>query len=219
MPKKPTPDTPQPKGSKVTQRSPNYPSVSLPKAVEKVAALFEQANRSSIPISVACQYMGVRSTSSTGARLVSALQDFGLVRTEGRGKDRMLTVTEAARTILKHPDRESMEYQVALRDAALGPKIYQKFWERWKEDGLPPDAALSYELQKPEWGFTDSAARSVIAGFRETVAFAGLTTTPSEEHDVDEDEDPPPAPDGLLQHDQANPAPNLPPKLQVPLMP
>ena len=156
-------------------RSPNYPMFGLAKAIEKVGAFQEKARNSPIPVAIACEYLGVKITSSGGMRCISALQEFGLAMAEGKGKGKTLRVTETARTILKHPDQDSQEYRGALRSAALNPKIHKRLWSRYQTGGLPPDEALRYELESPKWGFSELAAKVLSREFRETLEFAGLT--------------------------------------------
>jgi hypothetical protein len=142
--------------------------------------------------------MKVKATSSSGMRWQAALQEFGLLMAEGRGKDKTLKATEIARILVKHPDKSSEEFRQALRNAALAPSIHQRVWALRAEDGhLPPDESLRWTLCGQEWGFSEYAVDAFIAQFRETIAFSALTEEPvPSETDADEDppEDDPPKP-------------------------
>jgi hypothetical protein len=179
-------------------RSPNHPAFSLPKALEKIELFMAKARMSPVPPHVACDYMKVKATSSSGMRWQAALQEFGLLMAEGRGKDKTLKATEIARILVKHPDKSSEEFRQALRNAALAPSIHQRVWALRAEDGhLPPDESLRWTLCGQEWGFSEYAVDAFIAQFRETIAFSALTEEPvPSETDADEDppEDDPPKP-------------------------
>ena len=81
-------------------RSPAYPSLSLPEAIEKVRAVYDTEYTHSVDKSLLVTRMGYKGVSGSSLTAISSLSKYGLL--EGRGD---LRVTSLAVTILVDPCR------------------------------------------------------------------------------------------------------------------
>ena len=66
-------------------RSPQYPSIGLKEAVEKITAVYNKDYQNPIPRSVAAKHMGYDSLHGKALGVLSTLAKFGLL--EGRGDE------------------------------------------------------------------------------------------------------------------------------------
>ena len=112
-------------------RSPAYPYIPLPAALEKAAVLWQVEGRHAAAVNVAMQHWGYKEESSTGYSCVAALKKFGLVDHEGMGDNRQVRLSGLALSILLDKNPDSPERRDALRSAALGPRIHAELWERY----------------------------------------------------------------------------------------
>lgn len=152
---------------KATHRSPNYPSISLPYAVDRAKTLYEKDRRAGAPIDVALKHLGYNSRNGAALRVLAALRTFGL--TEER--DGRIFVSPSALDVLVYPDSDERRKR-PLRDCALKPAAYQKVYDRYK-DGLPSDETIKAELIR-EFGFNDKVVDSFLNDFKATLDFAGV---------------------------------------------
>ena len=153
-------------------RSPSYPYLDLPGALEKAAALWHAEGRHATSVSVAMQHWGYKEESSTGYSCVAALKKFGLVDHEGMGETRQMRLSDLALRILLDADPQSVERRAALREAALGPRIHAELWERYGND-LPSDQSLKRFLVL-ERSFNEASVDELLAEYKATMAYAGL---------------------------------------------
>lgn len=153
-------------------RSPAYPYIALPNALEKAAVLWQVEGRHAAAVNVAMQHWGYKEDSSTGYSCVAALKKFGLVDHEGMGDTRQVKLSGLALTILLDKDPDSDERREALRTAALGPRIHTELWERYGTE-LPSDQSLKRYLVQ-ERGFNEAAVDELLDEYKQTMTFAGL---------------------------------------------
>ena len=153
-------------------RSPSYPYLDLPGALEKAAALWHAEGKHATSVSVAMQHWGYKEESSTGYSCVAALKKFGLVDHEGMGETRQMRLSELALRILLDADPQSAERRAALREAALSPRIHAELWERYGND-LPSDQSLKRFLVL-ERSFNEASVDELLAEYKATMAYAGL---------------------------------------------
>ncbi|MEK7280975.1 MAG: hypothetical protein AAB037_01310, partial [Chloroflexota bacterium] len=124
------------------------------------------------------------SKSGNGLLTLAALIKFGLLATEGSGKERKARLTNLARKIILDDRPNSPERDAATREAALNPAIHKEMWGKYKNE-LPSDDNLRHELRYNE-GFTDSGAVECIRELKGTWAYAKLAesaTMPEEGKD------------------------------------
>ena len=153
-------------------RSPAYPYIPLPAALEKAAVLWQVEGRHAAAVNVAMQHWGYKEESSTGYSCVAALKKFGLVDHEGMGENRQVRLSGLALSILLDKNPDSPERQDALRAAALGPRIHAELWERYGTE-LPSDQSLKRFLVI-ERAFNEAAVDELLDEYKVTMAFAGL---------------------------------------------
>ncbi len=153
-------------------RSPAYPYIALPNALEKAAVLWQVEGRHAAAVNVAMQHWGYKEDSSTGYSCVAALKKFGLVDHEGMGDTRQVKLSDLALTILLDKDPDSDERRGALRTAALGPRIHTELWERYGTE-LPSDQSLKRFLVL-ERAFNEASVDEFLDEYKQTMTFAGL---------------------------------------------
>lgn len=162
-------------------RSPSYPGISLKTAVDRAKQLYEHSKGHALPKQAITDAWGYKSPRSGPASVTyAALKKFGLLEEEGSGDDRVGKLSDLALDILMNPDPASF-----IKASALKPEIHREMWREYGQD-LPPDSALKYELVRKR-GFTENGFSDFIREYRETIAFAQLSTS-----DRVEDTDGPP---------------------------
>ena len=143
-------------------RSPNYPSLSLKEAIEKIGALYKVNQSHPAPREVVAKGMGYNSLNGASATAISALNKYGLL--EGRGDD--LRISERAMSIL-HP-HSAAERAAAIRAAAGEPQLFAELAEKFA-GGVTNDELLKNYLLRS--GFAIGAVTGVIQAYRETLDF------------------------------------------------
>ena len=102
--------------------------------------------------------------------MLAALKSYGFVAYEGSAKDRKAIFTDDARTYLR-AQQEQIKREVIQR-AALKPRLFRQFWEIWGADRVPDEVRLDELVLKH--GFADSAAKTFLKVYDDTIAFAKL---------------------------------------------
>src|SRR4051795_11196605 len=100
-------------------RSPNYPSLSLPAALERVRALYNAQHTLAVSRELVAKGMGFGTLHGASASAISAAQKYGLLTKVVGDK---LKVSERAMRIL-HPNSEA-ERAEAIREAAYEPALF-----------------------------------------------------------------------------------------------
>ncbi|WP_165932845.1 hypothetical protein [Rhizobium sp. BK251] len=114
---------------------------------------------------------GMKEGSSQAHQMLAALKSYGLVAYEGASRDRKAVVTDEARTYLR-AQQEQIKKQV-IREAALKPKLFKLFQGIWGGQRVPDEVRID-ELVL-QHGFTESAARTFLRVYDDTLEFAELT--------------------------------------------
>ena len=143
-------------------RSPNYPAISLPAAIDKIRALYDAQHTHAPPREVIAKNIGYNSLNGASATVISALNKYGLLQREGED----LKVSERAlRILIPHSNDERA---AAIKEAAEDPPLFGELTERFP--GQAPNEALlrNYLLRK---SFAPSAVSGVITAYRETSEF------------------------------------------------
>lgn len=151
-------------------RSPNYPAISLPEAVELVTKLYEKEGRSPVDPEGAAHALGYNSLSGASRTKLSGMRKFDLVEDTGNG----LRVSDLAMAILRPESPE--EKRNALRTAATTPTLFRDLAD------LPgaSDSNLVSRLVR-QYGFTESGAKLAVASYRKTMS---LAPSEADEYDV-----------------------------------
>jgi hypothetical protein len=151
------------------QRSPNYPAVGLPYAVELVGRLIAKDGKAGAPLEAALKQMGFSGAHGTSKAVLSALRKFRLVDDQSGRIVPTTTAIDIVRFPAAHPRRVE-----AIRAAALSPTIYKEIVDRYSEAGeLPSDASLKPEIET-DWDFNPKAVQGFLENFRESLVYAGL---------------------------------------------
>lgn len=158
-------------------RSPVYPAIGLPEAIERIRRVYEKDYTAKLPKLVIAEHMGYSALSGKALAVLSALNKYGLL--EGRGDESR--VTPLAVEILAH-EPGTKERGDAILAAATAPELFQDMDER-SSGGKGSDAGLKAWLQTI--GFIPSAAEAAIRSYRETKALVesesgGYTSVPGD---------------------------------------
>lgn len=153
-------------------RSPNYPVISLRKAVERAKELNEKYKRTNVPVAIAQERWGYKSGSSSGNQCVAALKSFGLLEVEGTADGRKVRVSDSAyRIIMESKDAISL-----LQNSMRGPAIYAELLEKYGGEGVPESEIIRHYLllDRADGTFNEDVVDTVIANFVESLEYAGL---------------------------------------------
>ena len=182
-------------------RSPNYPALSLPAAIERIRTLQGLEGKNPVPREVIAKHLGFGGLNGASATVLSALAKYGLLEAVDDGEAK---VTELAMTILF--PHEAAEKQEALQKAAFRPVLFAKLREKWPDRAPTEESLRSYLIRE---GFSSTAAEQVIQFYRETLEIA-LPKNPT--HDS--------SPTQTTQEDKVTQAQAAaPPPAQPPIMP
>ncbi len=149
-----------------------FPFISLPRALERVRALYKIASVHDIPISAAVTAWGYTEKSSGGNLTLAALKSFGLIEYVGNNEARKVKLTECALKIIRDPREISPERDELIRKAALSPIIHREIIDKYK--GMPPsdEAFKAYLLLERD--FKDGSVNDFLKEFAATAAYAKL---------------------------------------------
>jgi hypothetical protein len=156
---------------KKRHRSPNYPTVGLREAVERVRNLYSKDGKAGAPANIAAVHIGFGKAHGQAKSVLAALKRFGLVaQINGR-----IVPTQRALEILNlQPD--DPRRQKALREAVLEPSIYRELIEQHKDTGWPATDVLASELTTYR-NFNPNAVNSFVKDLRDSIEFAHLSDT------------------------------------------
>ena len=189
--------------AKPRHRSPAYPAISLPKALERAKEFYAVQKQHAAPTTATVGIWGFGSKSSGGSQVISALKQYGLLSESGEGESRQLQLTDVALGIIRDEREPSPDRDAAIGTTALLPKIYAEMWKKW-DGNLPAEATVKYFLTH-EREYNETAVPDLIASYKDTVAFAKLaesdkeTLAEGEPEEKDDGEQQPPAPPSALR--------------------
>ncbi len=149
-------------------RSPNYPTISLPDALDRARRVYNKEHLHKAGAEVICKAMGYTGANGSSLGILSALKKYLLL--DEVGKD--LKISADALTILVDP-QSSPARITAIRKAARAPALFQTLFEEFGET-LPSDENLRAYLLKR--GFAQSAVDTPIRTYRETLEFVSQET-------------------------------------------
>ena len=148
-------------------RSPNYPSISLPAAFERLDKLWAEVSANLAPRDVVLKSMGYSSANGASLSVLSAMQKYGLLEREGDE----FKVSERGKQYL-HPE-SAEERHHAIQEAAQEPKLFAELGERFSGGPASDDLIRNHLVRK---GFSVSAASTALLSYRETLAFVESTS-------------------------------------------
>lgn len=145
-------------------RSRNYPAFGLPDAIQKVKQLWERDGKSAVDAEVAVKAWGYKSINGASLRALAGVRQYGLLDSP---EAKVVKVSPTALTIILEPEG-SEERDAAIREAAESPSMFQEILGQYPDD-LPSDPAVVSWLVRTH-NFSETAAKSLIASYRETMA-------------------------------------------------
>lgn len=166
-------------------RSPNYPAVSLPQAIDLITKLHSKNRTNAVDRETAAKDLGYSGLTGRTLKLIAALAQYNLLEKSGKGN---VKVSKTAVNILHGLDEQTKND--ARREAGRSPALFQRIFARF-DDGIPSENAIkSYLIQE---GFTDTAIEPVLKSFVETNSYLAQSDASESygEADTDEQESPP----------------------------
>lgn len=163
-------------------RSPNYPAISLAKAIEAVRPVLKRENCNKMSNLVLAKHLGSNTLNGRVMARIGALRAYGLIEGSGDG----LHVSDDALVLTSAPE-DSRERQAALERCAFRPAIFKKLREESPDLANPPSIEnLQFGLMKG--GFTQGAAGKAAKSYLATIGLVTgkLTSYDSEEQDGEE---------------------------------
>lgn len=162
---------------KKRDRSPNYPFISLPSAMGRAQAFYDEEKRGWAAIPVAAQHWNYSPKSSGLIQTIAALKAYGLMEDDGRGDARKVRLTELALRILLDNRPDSPDRGQYLHQASNSPPLAQALAERFN-GAMPSEANLEHFLIfdmhfSPE---AAKAAKSIVLENSEFTARFGPAT-------------------------------------------
>jgi hypothetical protein len=136
-------------------RSPNYPSMPLADALERLKKVYEGLHTYAAPRAVILENLGYSGPSGRALTVLATLRRYGLLVPEGKGQ---VKVSDRAVAILVLPEHDP-ERNEAIRQAAFEPALFSELHNDFPGP-LPSDSALKHYLIKK--GFMPKAAEEII---------------------------------------------------------
>jgi hypothetical protein len=144
-------------------RSPSFPFISLPEAIQRASLLYKTERRNPVLPEVAVAHWGYTPKSSGGRQTIAALKAFALLE-DVNGRLRLTDVGQ--HLVVREPG--SPEHNVLLRQVALSPPLFRTLWDRYGPD-LPPAASLRSYLVL-ELKLNENAIESLVRSYKGTMA-------------------------------------------------
>lgn len=152
-------------------RSPEYPGIPLPAAVERARTLLAEEGRGSFSREAILRHWEFKPSTGAAFVAIAALKKFGLLEEAHDAPDHRFRLTGDAFTILMCEDTDPRRRE-AVRRAALRPEVHEQVWLDLKGE-LPPDEPLVRDLVRKR-RFTVSGAAEFVRQFKLTLQYAGL---------------------------------------------
>lgn len=142
-------------------RSPNYPGISLPEAIERIKKIHAKAHTHKVDAETMARAAGYGGLNGAALTVLSALKKFGLL--EEIGKE--VRVSPLAMTIIADPVG-SNDRRKAIQIAAFAPHLFIEIRKQFP-DGIPGDEIVRSFLLKRS--FSAASVDTAIRAFRETM--------------------------------------------------
>jgi hypothetical protein len=146
-------------------RSPNFPIISLPQAVERIESIYDQEQTVPADRETLANHLGYSGLNGASLKMISALGKYGLLE---EMPNKQFRVSKLAMAIL-HP-ASAEEKRDALLEASRGPALFQKLTEQF-EGQRPSETNLRSWLLRN--GFARSAVDNVVKAYGETMDLVG----------------------------------------------
>ena len=144
-------------------RSPNYPAISLPKAIDLTAKLYNEAHTHKASSAVVAGALGYNGLNGASMSAISALKKYGLI--EGVG-DNEFKVSKDGLSVVVDP-KSSPDRANAILRAAFRPALFSELRAEYGDKPPKSDDFLRAFLLKK--GFVQSVVEIPIRTYRETM--------------------------------------------------
>jgi len=192
-----------------------FPFISLEKAIGRAEALFKADPKGrSMSATAAFNVWEYSEKSSGGFQTVAALKMYGLLKglkSQGHEGPKVILTEEALRYFRDEREEEKQKLAQAF---ALRPRLIAALWPEWKAS--PPADAIARSHLKADRGLADQAARSLLAIYKENLAFANVKGDAMVSLVDSDDEDEPAAQSAVLDQATGDKGSVLPPKPPLP---
>lgn len=145
------------------KRSPNYPAVSFPDALDRMRAIYKAEKTNAAPPEVLVQHIGYTSLNGRAKRVVAALKQFGLLESAGD----LLHVSQAAEDIVLLEDVNPERVERIKRKLAFAPAVFEAINEAFSAS-LPSEGTLRHHLVR-NLGFRPEASENLVQVYLATV--------------------------------------------------
>lgn len=166
-------------------RSPNYPYIDFPEAIQKTREIFEKEKMNPASREVLAKAMGYSGITGSSSKVIAALSSYGLI--EGRGED--YKISKNGIDILIAP-KGSTERATAIQTCAFSPPLFAQLKDRFssKPQDLPSDESFQHYLVQNN--FSLDGAKAVTDSFRATINYIynELGSSVSDNDNISEEE-------------------------------
>lgn len=143
------------------ERSPNYPAISFPSALQLAGRIYHSERRNPVPRPAAMQLMGFGSVTGAAQASLSALKKYGLLVDHGGS----VRISDETHRLLAYPEGNPERVRLE-RELAMRPPLFREILREYP-NGLPADESLRGHLIA-EHGFTELAAGILVKVLGET---------------------------------------------------
>jgi hypothetical protein len=141
-------------------RSPNYPQISLPDALDRVRKIHAKENHLAAAPDVIAKHLGYGGLNGTSSKVISAISKYGLLEEANGGKIR---VSPLAISIMFPKSDEDKSR--AIKTAAYKPALFSEIQTEWEGQQPSDDNLRSFLIHR---NFSSDALDRVIQSYRET---------------------------------------------------
>ena len=150
------------------ERSPNFPFITLSKALERARTVYSATKRYDARLADMANALGTGVKSSGTLQTLSAMISYGLLEDNGSGDTRKFKISELGFKALE--DNRPGAKETALAEAALKPKLIAEYFALWGDD-RPIDSISVSELRM-ERGFTEDGAKAFLRVYDDAIRYA-----------------------------------------------
>ena len=160
-------------------RSPNYPQISLQKAIELADKLYSKAHTNKGSAAMVAAALGYTGLNGASLGVISALKKYGLIETVG---DNEFKISKDGLSILVDP-KGSQERAGAIIRAAYRPALFRELRQEYGDKPPPADDFLRAFLLKR--GFVQGIVDTPIRTYRDTMKLVQEVQGAFEDDDVE----------------------------------
>ena len=144
-------------------RSPNYPQISLPKAIELASKLYDEAHTHKASAAAVVGALGYTGLNGASLGVISALKKYGLIESVGENE---FKISKDGLSIIVDP-KSSTDRAAAIVRAALRPALFVELHAEYGDKPPKSDEFLRAFLLKR--GFVQSVVDVPIRTYRDTM--------------------------------------------------